>query len=38
MFYLDLFRELQRHEVQYVVIGGIAINLHGVELPPTSSR
>ena len=31
MFYLDLFRELQKHEVQYVVVGGIAINLHGVE-------
>ncbi len=31
MFYLDLFRELQRHEVQYVVVGGIAINLHGGE-------
>ena len=31
MFYLDLFRELQKHEVQYVVVGGLAINLHGVE-------
>jgi predicted nucleotidyltransferase len=31
MFYLDLFRELQKHDVQYVVVGGIAINLHGVE-------
>jgi hypothetical protein len=31
MFYVDLFRELQKHEVQYLVIGGIAINLHGVE-------
>ncbi len=31
MFYLDLFRELQKQEVQYVVVGGIAINLHGVE-------
>ena len=31
MFYLDLFRELQKHEVQYVVVGGIATNLHGVE-------
>jgi len=31
MFYLDLFRELQKHEVQYLVVGGIAINLHGVE-------
>lgn len=31
MFYLDLFRALQTHDVQYVVIGGIAVNLHGVE-------
>ncbi len=31
MFYLDLFRELQKHDIQYVVVGGIAINLHGVE-------
>ena len=31
MFYLDLFRELQKEEVQYLVVGGIAINLHGVE-------
>lgn len=31
MFYLDLFRELQKHEVRYLVVGGIAINLHGVE-------
>jgi hypothetical protein len=31
MFYLNLFRALQKHEVRYVVVGGIAINLHGVE-------
>ncbi len=31
MFYLDLFSGLQKHEVKYLVIGGIAINLHGVE-------
>jgi hypothetical protein len=31
MFYLDLFSELQKHEVRYLVVGGIAINLHGVE-------
>lgn len=30
MFYLDLFRELRKHEVQYLVVDGIAINLHGV--------
>jgi hypothetical protein len=31
MFYLDLFRASQKHEVQYAVVGGIAINLHEVE-------
>jgi predicted nucleotidyltransferase len=31
MFYLELFRELQKHDVQYLVVGGIAINMHGVE-------
>lgn len=29
MFYLDLFRELQKHNVQYVVVGGLAVILHG---------
>ncbi len=31
MFYLDLFRALQEERVDYVVVGGLAINLHGVE-------
>jgi hypothetical protein len=31
MFYLDLFRALERHRVRYVVVGGLALNLHGVE-------
>lgn len=31
MFYLDLFRGLQEQGVRYVTVGGIAINLHGVE-------
>ena len=31
MFYLDLFRTLQEERVEYVVVGGLAINLHGVE-------
>jgi len=31
MFYLDLFRTLQEESVDYVVVGGLAINLHGVE-------
>lgn len=29
MFYLDLFRELQKHDVRYVVVGGLAVVLHG---------
>jgi hypothetical protein len=31
MFYLDLFETLARHQVRYVVVGGLALNLHGVE-------
>jgi len=31
MFYLDLFGALARHDVRCVVIGGLALNLHGVE-------
>lgn len=31
MFYLDLFETLSRHNVRYVVVGGLALNLHGVE-------
>ena len=31
MFYVDLFRTLQEERVHYVVVGGLAINLHGVE-------
>jgi hypothetical protein len=31
MFYLDLFRALEEERVEYVVVGGLAINLHGVE-------
>ena len=31
MFYLDLFGALERHRVRYVVVGGLALNLHGVE-------
>gem|GEM_PF-2626602 len=30
MFYLDLFRELTRYEVRYLLVGGLAMNLHGV--------
>ena len=31
MFYLDLFSALDRHHVDYVLIGGLAVSLHGVE-------
>lgn len=31
MFYLDLFSALHRHRVDYVLIGGLAVALHGVE-------
>jgi hypothetical protein len=31
MFYLDLFAALERRRVDYVLIGGLAIALHGIE-------
>lgn len=31
MFYLDLFAALHRHQVEYVLIGGLAVSLHGIE-------
>ena len=31
MFYLDLFSALHRHHVEYVLIGGLAVALHGIE-------
>lgn len=31
MFYLDLFRELEREGVRYLLVGGLALNIHGVE-------
>lgn len=30
VFYLDLFRKLDEHNVRYVLVGGLAMNLHGV--------
>jgi predicted nucleotidyltransferase len=30
MFYVDLFRRLEEGGVRYLVVGGIAVNLHGV--------
>lgn len=31
MFYLDFFRALERQNVRYLVVGGVAVNLHGAE-------
>ena len=31
MFYVDLFSVLARHKVDYLLIGGLAVSLHGVE-------
>lgn len=31
MFYLDLFSKLEAHKVDYLLIGGLAVSLHGVE-------
>ena len=31
MFYLDLFHALQEQKVRYLVVGGVAVNLHGAE-------
>ncbi len=30
MIYLDLFRALDKHKVRYLLVGGLAMNLHGV--------
>ncbi len=30
MFYLNLFKALKVHEIDYLLIGGLAMNLHGV--------
>lgn len=31
MYYLDLFRALEKEEVRYLIVGGVAVNLHGAE-------
>ena len=31
MFFLEFFRALEREGVRYLVVGGVAINLHGAE-------
>ena len=28
MFYFDIFKALENHEVRYLLIGGLAMNLH----------
>lgn len=30
MYYEDVFRGFQKHKVKYVVVGGVAVVLHGV--------
>jgi hypothetical protein len=30
MFYEQVFRVLHKHEVRYLVVGGVAVNLYGV--------
>ncbi len=30
MFYLNLFKALRTHDIDYLLIGGLAVNLHGV--------
>lgn len=30
VFYLELFRALEAHKVRYLLVGGLAMNLHGV--------
>lgn len=31
MFYLELFRVLEAEQVRYLIVGGVAVNLHGAE-------
>ena len=30
MFYIDLLRELYHNKIKYLIVGGVAVNLHGV--------
>jgi hypothetical protein len=30
MFYIDLLKELYHNQIQYLIVGGVAVNLHGV--------
>ena len=31
MYYLELFRALEKEKVRYLLVGGVAVNLHGAE-------
>jgi hypothetical protein len=31
LYYLQLFRALEKEKVRYLVVGGVAVNLHGAE-------
>lgn len=31
MFYLDIFKALNDNKIRYLVVGGIAVNLHGMQ-------
>jgi hypothetical protein len=33
MFYIDLLERLYRHHVKYLIVGGLAVNLYGVQKP-----
>ena len=30
MFYIDLLKALYNSKIQYLIVGGVAVNLHGV--------
>ena len=30
MFYEEVFQSLNKHDVRYLVVGGVAVNLHGI--------
>lgn len=31
MRYLEIFKALNKHKVRYLVVGGVAVNLHGIQ-------
>jgi hypothetical protein len=37
LFYLDLFAALHRHQVDYILIGGLALALHVLNATPWTS-